>query len=821
MTWTPLSQRVDKLPLILAGPILRKVEPNSVTVWLALRESRMVTLAVLDTNKKVLITGKKKTIRLGDKLHIVAVTARSDNNLLLYGENYLYNLAFNTGETLITPGVLNHSGEISDIAYSPYDLPSFALVPSDINNLRLIHGSCRKPHGESLDALATVDKMIKEALIKNPKQRPHQLFLTGDQIYADDVADALLFMLMDAASELLGWSEVLPDVKNSQELNPGKRNNLATHTAGLTASLDKFNQINNIAKSHLFTFGEFMMMYIFAWSDVLWCHPVDFPSFIDINKEHQSKQETEYFDKKITYLKNFYSSLKDIRRALANVPTYMIFDDHEVTDDFYLNIAWCERVLNKPLGRRILQNGLLGYALCQAWGNTPEQFLPGQAGFELLKAVEIWSASKSLDLESEKEISFRLALPNLADIKNSQPKGLINYNIHNNNVLKWHYYLNFHNYEVIVLDTRTWREFPGQEFDFPALLGELGCDEQISKVTRPHDVKVTLIVSPAPFIGVPFVETIQKAAKSFSKKLGFAAWGFDPEAWGLQKSSYERFIAKLALRALPAKQSCAVILSGDVHYSFSARLQYSAIRPFGINENINTELILVQFTSSSLKNEVKGKGGSHSLHTKGFVPFDSVSDLPTSEILGWSNPENKEITIGTINTCINELFLTQPWKLKANPAKIDLAKERSLFKVLEITEQPDWCYRTDFLLAKAEEINITKFPSHIHPEPITAPLSPNERKSALAKYLAMAKNSHEFLNQRGAGKEIVGVNNIGEINFNFTDNKITANQTLWWRLKSWEKGILLDPFPLTITEASLVFNDKEYPMEQLLIKNRE
>jgi hypothetical protein len=55
-------------------------------------------------------------------------------------------------------------------------LPSFALVPSHLNDLRLIHGSCRKPHGESLDALVTVDKMIREALEQDPKKRPHQLF---------------------------------------------------------------------------------------------------------------------------------------------------------------------------------------------------------------------------------------------------------------------------------------------------------------------------------------------------------------------------------------------------------------------------------------------------------------------------------------------------------------------------------------------------------------------------------------------------------------------------------------------------------------------
>ena len=92
--------------------------------------------------------------------------------------------------------------------------------------------------------------MIKEALEQEPQKRPHQLFLTGDQIYADDVADVLLFMLMDASETLLGWSEKLPEVENLKELNPGNRNNLAMKIAGFTASFGKLSNVTDIAKSH-------------------------------------------------------------------------------------------------------------------------------------------------------------------------------------------------------------------------------------------------------------------------------------------------------------------------------------------------------------------------------------------------------------------------------------------------------------------------------------------------------------------------------------------------------------------------------------------
>src|SRR5205807_6161228 len=88
MSWTPLSERFTALPLILSGPLLRRVEPQSVTVWLALKEPRLVTLRVYarnDAGELVLqCEGTHPTIRLGKNLHIVAVTARGSACLLLH-----------------------------------------------------------------------------------------------------------------------------------------------------------------------------------------------------------------------------------------------------------------------------------------------------------------------------------------------------------------------------------------------------------------------------------------------------------------------------------------------------------------------------------------------------------------------------------------------------------------------------------------------------------------------------------------------------------------------------------------------------------------
>ncbi|BAZ15430.1 hypothetical protein NIES4071_73020 [Calothrix sp. NIES-4071] len=809
MTWIPLRERIDTLPLVLAGPILRRTDNYSVTVWIALKESRTVTLVILDTNKNALITARKKTTQIGTNLHIVAITAESNYSILRNGENYLYNLAFNVGETLTTPSVLNSEGSILEIAYPEFDLPSFALPPNDINDLRIVHGSCRKLHGESLDAMASLDKMIREALAISVEQRPHQLFLTGDQIYVDDVADALLFMLMDAAETLLGWSESLPDVTNVDELKPGQRNNLATNIAGLTASLDKLNRITDIAKSHLFTFGEFMAMYLFAWSDVLWVDVEDFPNYDDIYTHLATyKQDKSGFDLEVTYLKEFLSTLKQVRRALANIPTYMIFDDHEITDDWNLNMAWCDRVFSKPLGHRVIQNGLLSYAICQAWGNTPSEFTNDKPGAALIEALQTWSASGGND-PSVTEISKRLGLPIVTEIRNTNPRRLP----YSDTSIKWNYTVTGPGYEVIFLDTRTLRGFPGEDFNFPELLSDEALEQQLPET--PNDTVVTMVISPSPVVGLPFLEGIQKSASSVAEKFGTAAWGFDPEAWGLQEKAFEKFIARLVLRT-PRQRSRMVMLSGDVHYSFSARLQYSAIQPFEYPQKANPQLVIAQFTSSSLRNEKREPGGSYSLHLKGFVPFQLIDYHPKAEILGWSNPEAKKQEIGVICTYTDDFMQCLPLHIDKSPATINIVEERSWFRLPDITKQPEWWYRIDFLPAKLENTHYSSNPDIHNTQSIVAPLPRQDRVKPLNQYLSMAKNHQEYKGIWGHGKEVVGVNNLAEITFEFDDTKQLAVQTLWWRLKSYEKGKLLEPFPLTRYEVSLSFDDKDCSIADVL-----
>jgi len=168
MSWTPLVERFSSLPLILAGPMLRRTAPRAVTVWLALKTPQLVTLRIYRRNGAGTLhqqmEGTRHTVRLGDHLHLVAVTARATNEheRLAWGELYYYNLFFRpdskperpgleTPAHLDTPGVLTNDPASADLlhrlVYPGHPLPSFVLPPEDLNQVKILHGSCRKPHG--------------------------------------------------------------------------------------------------------------------------------------------------------------------------------------------------------------------------------------------------------------------------------------------------------------------------------------------------------------------------------------------------------------------------------------------------------------------------------------------------------------------------------------------------------------------------------------------------------------------------------------------------------------------------------------------------
>ena len=817
MAWADqhgLGTRLASLPLVLCGPILGRTEPDSVTVWVALKEARTVTLRVFERTPPPAPSslgeraiGTRRTIALGDSLHLVAVTARPQAAPLEPGQMFFYDLFFGAGaasqpvpdtaDALRTPGIVDPPGggtlddlEPTNLSYSQeHELPSFALPPLDLNKLRLVNGSCRRPHAQGLDALPVLDEILA---VDWPvaDERPHQLLLTGDQVYADDTAAALLFLLIDAASALLGWEEPLPGNPPPAELAPGKRKRVLKEIAGMTTE---------DAESHMIRLADFVGLHLFGWSHVFW--PATFPEFEDVFPGHKREVVTPNGPKKTKEwsgyegarprLEEFASTLRQVRRALANVPTYMLFDDHDVTDDWNMYRDWIERVYTKPLGRRIVQNGLAAYALCQAWTSMPERFEPGQPGAALLEAIASWAATRGVSPVDEQNIGRHVGIPPLpagggvAGLLEAVEDG--DRLARQPGALDWHYTVRGPKHELLALDSRTRRTYPNGKVDPPAQIGMASLREQIPMQAVPQDA-LTMIVATTNVLTIPWFQgrafygdkRISELLRYWYLAL-FRDWIFvwfvlktyDPDlsdSWEVHSFPFEAILARLARRAHATdslRTSRVIVLSGDVHMSWAGRLHYWAERPFQEDDDQPAppgpepppvESVFAFLTSSGFKMAINTM--SRLLHPWGYVPM--ADELPEpAKWLGWRRPAALGVSDQDVGR-LADWAEYEPWMLRQTPPMLGLKDADDVFT----PRRPDWRYRIDFMLGE-------KLGTDFSLSTLTNP-DPQAHDDWLDVFNEALERHRDYAQKWGDGLEIIGRNNVAVLRFHWEGTSTLA-----------------------------------------------
>jgi hypothetical protein len=692
----PLAARFDNLPLILCGPVVRRVEPEIVSVWVALKESRFIELELYpgycsvsapDFSEKEPAFKSEKTgvLTLGKHLFIGLVSIDT-RGLLNPGAIFSYNMKFYTGVDDSTHKEDLQSLKLLDepeiLGYIKDQLPSFITAPEKLTDLRIAHGSCRKPHGPGQDALAVLDGIMKPDFsepdhIQNPSIRPHYFFHTGDQIYADDCSPFLIEHYNDTGNFLLGKIELLPfpvDPEHDYTRQVDKDENFCWIEATAVAfppnrrATNFYSGFTGAQSNHLYSIAEFCAAYLFQWCDVLW--PPELPATKDVFKrkitDHPAtreylfplvtvtkaeKDETpdvpdkwltldpddrtialtpdpldlvlkkamEEFIKKYQSteeekgpkhrerVEDFKKGLKAVRRVLANVPGIMSFDDHDVTDDWYLNGGWSKQALGTRLGETIIRNGLLAFAVFQAWGNDPAGWAEKTAGKDarskLLEEIPKWTAT------------FKPLLNDDNMVNSGMPPGYKNFIQKFHTMLgfanfedppvKWHSFLKIGPARVFVLDTRTRRDF-SKGLDFPPnLIGKKALAEQIPGDPLPFGTELCIVISGAPALGLGTIESIGQpiiprvldvininkkpidTAKRKARHTGNES--LDVEHWSLHVEGYEAFLKRCA------SLKKVLFLSGDVHYGITSEMDYWV-------KDAPVAARFVQMVSSSLKN---------------------------------------------------------------------------------------------------------------------------------------------------------------------------------------------------------------------------
>lgn len=798
-----MSLASGDLPLLLAGPVLRRVEADLVCVWIATSQPCNASLLLFDggdvaasdtplgDQRAEWVSDVQATLRLGPHLHVLAITldlrtpggnAVRTNGTLLSNRTYSYDLNFftradpATRHTLLTEGLLD---DPVPLGYDRGELPSFVTPPDQRDQLVILHGSCRElfavppvedeasldddpfeppggwptaevtpsdpvpapdpendpfpsdayPTFPKRDGMLWVDALIDQRASLPQFRfagRPHQLFLTGDQIYADSMSAVVLPVLSSVGRLLVGDEDLGSNPVDAttvpatlQNFPPAFRRGAAVRSAYFTMS---------DGSSHVFSFGEFIAHYLLAWSPALWeadaatptpgdqprdLWPDDFipadlrmpedfflqwtfrdeversytddyvnlrDSLADLKRrldagevipgldgsvpgpDAPEREQVDWFfrqrvkwleskfwsrDRFEWYTRRFRAGLPRVRRALANVPTYMIGDDHEVTDDWYFSRQWRERVFTRTLGVDIIRNGLTAYTVMQAWGNDPRRWSQGPEA-NLLQAISAFMALPPAQRRTASDtVHELLGLPRPAPPPGSPPRPTPTFRPR----VEFSYQVEGPCHRVLVVDGRTKRRFPhrlsqagGIDYEggnalLPGdvhptgLPGEqsfgLFGDSPMAAALPPRpaaDTKITLVVLGVPALGP---EGMELALVPF-QRLARLLLGVDAESWSYEPGTYEALLAALS------RYESVVLLSGDIHAGFTAYADYWS-SPNG--QPVRTARI-VQLVSSGLTKDWGEYGPAFIGHTLTHEIFESATTptQPLAERVGWGTP---------------------------------------------------------------------------------------------------------------------------------------------------------------------------------------
>lgn len=522
---------MSALPDVLAGPIVRRTTPDRVVVWIAATTFLDPPhLALYDGGAadaaRIACDAEYYPVMLGAKLVVYLLMARP-RTPLRPGAVYGYDVLLNGRVPLFAPG------DLEQIVLRRQRRPTFLLGRTRGTDIRLLYGSCRKLHGPPPDLMRAADERLAE---RKAAERPEYLLLGGDQVYADDVAGSVLAFSAPLRTALFTRTETIPGLPPT----------VYDTTLSRTAALKPFFTSSHM-DHHLLTFAEYASVYLLAWNPALWIYLKTVGAAGD----------------RPAIPTHMVLGARRARRVLANVVTYMCFDDHEVTDDWFRTERWTGNLERFRGATQIAANGMAAYWAFQGWGNDPDAF---DDGFRSMVGGYALSAGRGAQqtYQSLKNARWSFVAPTAPPI--------------------------------VVLDTRTKRATSkgyadSVDYGFqprsihplsPGLLGQgiqsaptvtervrnreaprlLDADERdrVASLIRAHarPGMPLIVVAPAPVFGYPPLEKLQDEAGRLRPDMA------DLESWGGNPRNLIDAVDLFGAR----RPAPLVILSGDVHYGF-------------------------------------------------------------------------------------------------------------------------------------------------------------------------------------------------------------------------------------------------------------
>jgi len=484
-------------------------------------------------------------------------------------------------------------------------------APNKPDTLRFAHGSCRKWPGDH-DAAKTVpgpdmlDVFGDSWLGSNRWADWPRFFLhTGDQIYADDVG-----VKMGRAILRHRFASVVPGPKPANDADIafgawagrfGRRYAPLAQAAPPATNLDQLRAIDPRAKSDTshdikypialavraraqaeFSRGSGTVPLHFSHrvlNGLLWEVPdsedqvprvsrqrgllarkvyrLEGPPERTFEIEHSSAGDTEgvhaadYAEYAALYEQAW--SRQGTSRVLAHVPSFMIFDDHEVTDDWNADPAWLEIVHSKRDPFRYwpttMTDALCAYWVYQGWGNlAPEQ----------------WAADPRVQILERCRKAGRDALPELRRLVAARAIDTTAPRTKPANKLDWHFTLPTGEVPFLAVDLRTDRDVNGSGAMSSARLRWI--EQTIAQSKSP----VAFLVLPVPYLmpdpmlfAFRHPGFVARMAGSRSKVAFVRGSDIEHPAGNPVWDQLKGLLTRLQQSSLKT----LVIISGDIHFS--------------------------------------------------------------------------------------------------------------------------------------------------------------------------------------------------------------------------------------------------------------
>jgi len=257
------------------------------------------------------------------------------------------------------------------------------------------------------------------------------------------------------------------------------------------------------------------------------------------------------------YARLYWESWRDptLRWFLSTVSSSMIWDDHDVHDDWNTSRAWVDEMRGKSWWKRRITSAMMSYWVYQHVGNlSPRELAEDQLWGRVGAADDAGAMLRDFALEADRETAGG----------------------------RWSFYRDLNGTRLIVLDSRAGRVLDPND---RRMVDDEEWEWIVDKATGDFDH--LLLGTSLPALLAPGMHHLE----AWNEAVCGGAWGpvgrglgerlrqgLDLEHWAAFDASFDRLVSLLAEvgagREAHEPPACIVVLSGDVHHAYLADVAF-------------------------------------------------------------------------------------------------------------------------------------------------------------------------------------------------------------------------------------------------------